>query len=158
MKKLMLSLAAAALVSSWAVPAQAQAQTQGTKGVYEALVTFAGAFNTRNAKAMAAMFDDKGFIVNIYGIELTGREAIEKSLAEAFAGPLKAAELKLSAETIRTLAPDVALQSDLFYVVGRKDAAGNEQASRMGHYLLIWVKRAGSWRVAALQTMIPAAR
>jgi len=156
MKKLMLSLAAAALVSSWTVPAQAQAPE--TKGVYDALVAFAGAFNARDAKAVAAAFDDKGIIVNVYGVERTGREAIEKTLGEAFAGPLKEASVKLTAETIRSLSPDVAFQSDLFYVVGRKDAAGAEQAGRMGHYLLVWVKRAGGWKVAALHTMIPAAR
>jgi uncharacterized protein (TIGR02246 family) len=138
--------------------APVEAQSPDSKGVYAALEVFAKAFNARDAKAVAATFDDKGIIVNVYGIELSGREAIEKTLAEAFAGPLKDASLKLSAETIRTLSPDVAFQSDLFYVVGRKDATGAEQASRMGHYLLVWVKRAGTWKVAALQTMIPAAR
>lgn len=135
-----------------------EAQSPDSKGVYDALVTFAGAFNARDAKAVAATFDDKGIIVNVYGIELSGREAIEKTLGEAFAGPFKDASLKLTAETIRVLSPDVAFQSDLFYVVGRKDASGAEQASRMGHYLMVWVKRAGVWKVAALQTMIPAAR
>ncbi|MGE0455788.1 MAG: SgcJ/EcaC family oxidoreductase [Vicinamibacteria bacterium] len=156
MKKLMLSLAAAAIASSWAV--HVQAQSADSKGVHDALVVFANAFNARDARAVAATFDDKGIMVNVYGVELAGRDAIEKTLGEAFAGPLKEASLKLTAETIRILSPNVAFQSDLFYVVGRKDAAGTEQASRMGHYLLIWAKRPGGWKVAALQTMIPAAR
>lgn len=156
MNKLMLSLAAVALVPSWAAPAAAQAADP--QGVQNALATFANAFNARDAKAAAAAFDDQGIFVNAQGVELKGREAIEKSLAEGFAGPLKDARLALTAETIRTLTPEVAFQSDLFYLAGRKDAAGKEEAIRLSHYLTVWVKRPGGWRIAALQAMIPAGR
>jgi uncharacterized protein (TIGR02246 family) len=102
------------------------------------------------------MFDEKGIIVNARGERFEGRAAIEKDLQAGFAGPFKDAKLSVTADNVRMLTADVAIQDDLFYLRNRKDAKGADVPSHLSHYAMVWVKRGSDWRIALLQAMIPA--
>jgi uncharacterized protein (TIGR02246 family) len=143
-------LLAAAVVE----PAAAQPPAGDKQAVFKALEAFANAFNARDAK-IAATFEEKGILVNAQGDRFEGRAAIEKQLQVAFAGHFKQAKLSVTAESIRLLTPDVAIQDDLFYIANQKDAKGAEVPARLSHYAMVWVMRGGSWQIALLQTMIP---
>ena len=114
------------------------------------------AFNARDAKRTAGVFDEKGTFVSARGESISGRAAIEKDLAADFAGALKEAHIGVTAEHLSQVTPDVFVQTDFFYVAGRKDAAGKDTPIALSHYLVVWVKRADGWKIAALQAMVPA--
>jgi uncharacterized protein (TIGR02246 family) len=135
-----------------ALPARAQDSKQA---IVSALTQFAEAFNARDAAKAAATFDKDGTFVNARGESITGPGAIEKSLTIAFAGPLKVARIAVTADSLRTLTKDVWVQTDLFYVAGRKDASGKDMPLALSHYMIVWVQRADGWKVAALQAMVP---
>ena len=145
-------LLAAAVVE----PAAAQPPAGDKQAVFKALEAFANAFNARDPK-LAASFEEKGILVNARGERFEGRAAIEKQLQAGFEGPFKQAKLSITAESIRLLTPDVAIQDDLFYLANQKDAKGAEIPSRLSHYAMVWVKRGGAWQIAMLQTMLPTA-
>jgi uncharacterized protein (TIGR02246 family) len=135
-------------------PSFARAQ-DSKQAVVSALTQFAEAFNARDARKAAATFDTDGTFVNARGESIIGREAIEKSLVLAFDGPLKVARIAVTADSVRALTKDVSVQTDLFYVAGRKDASGGERPLALSHYMIVWVQRADGWKVAALQAMVP---
>jgi uncharacterized protein (TIGR02246 family) len=128
---------------------------EGKDAVLAALTKFAESFNAKDAKAIAATYDEDGTFVNIQGKEIRGREAIEEAVAASFAGPMKNAQISVTADSLRLLTAKVALQTDLFYVAGRKDEAGKDVPIQLSHYMIVWIKRVDGWKIAALQSMIP---
>jgi len=136
------------------VPGLARAQ-EGKEAVLGALTKFAQGFNSKDAKAIAASFDEDGTFVNAQGKEIRGRQAIEEAAAASFGGPLKDAQISVTADSLQLLTAKVALQTDLFYVAGRKDEAGKDVPIQLSHYMIVWIKRVDGWKIAALQSLIP---
>jgi hypothetical protein len=80
---------------------------------------------------------------------LSGRDAIEKLLAEEFTTN-PGAKLEIDAEGVRLLSPDVLVEKG---VATLASTDGSQGASR---YVAVYLKRAGNWKISQLtQTTAP---
>jgi uncharacterized protein (TIGR02246 family) len=102
------------------------------------------AYNTGDVKALSAMFIDDAEIVEGDGARYQGRELVERSLAESFAGD-KGARIALEGAAIRFIAPDVAKEEGRSIVTPSRGAA----VSRL--YTVLFVKREGRWLMASVR-------
>src|SRR5579872_5563278 len=105
--------------------------------------TFAKAYSTHDAKAVAAHFTVDAEYVDQAGMMVEGRPAIEASLAAYFAENPDC-WLKLNIVTIRLVSSGVAIE-DGTTSVGRAEGALAEH----GRYTAVHVKTAGKWLTAS---------
>lgn len=142
-----LGLAAAALSPSSAVWAQTKPATANSKAapgpdekaVRATAEAFTKAFNAGDAKTLGGLWASDAEYTDEAGNVLLGREAIEQEYAKLLKDNAGAV-LALAIQSIRFLAPDVALEKGIARV---RDAAGeNEAAAR---YTITHVKRDGRW-------------
>jgi len=101
-----------------------------------------------DAKAMAQFWAEDAYHVEPDGRVVTGRAAMEKELADRFAGDLKGTRSKQSLDGIRFITPDVAVVDASYEVTGAKDAEGKALPPMQGRYVDIWVKKGGRWHIA----------
>jgi uncharacterized protein (TIGR02246 family) len=131
-----------------------RAHTQGTQ-VDRAAVSDLGkkyeaAFAKGDAKGVAGLYTMDGVLTDAYGVVSVGRPEIEKTTAANFAGPLKGATLTVVQGPTAFPRPDVAVGRGTFEI-----RSGSNSMSK-GMYLVVSVKRADGWHIAAHQNMVPA--
>ncbi len=115
-----------------------------------------------DAKAMGAHYTEDADYVNIMGLVLEGRKAIEVRHAEIFTTVLRGSHASFEVRSVRMLAPGVALADVNGAVMDIKtpptgltlDADGAVR-SRIKHIL---IKKEGAWRVVSSQTTQVVAR
>lgn len=145
--------AAATVVGTLSWPALAQDAAK--QEIVATLVKFGDAWKKADAAAVAAFFDEDATFTSVAGTNSRGRAAIQAAIGQALSGPLKGTAFSTTAEGIRFLKPDIALQSDLFLF--RSGSSVQAAPSRgVSHSLIVWVKRDGGWKMAAVQGMVPA--
>ena len=83
-------------------------------------------------------------------MEITGRPAIEKNEALGIS-EMKGIKLVATADTIRSIRPDVVL------VKGTTNITGGELPPEGGkaHWLCVLAKQGGSWKIQALHVGVP---
>ncbi len=107
--------------------------------IEKAVVSYANAFNARDAKALAAHWSPDAVYVNpLTGRQVEGREAIEKEFASILDSH-KDAKLAVEVESIRFISLTIAVEDGIATVVSAK---GEPQKST---YTAIHVKRDGKW-------------
>jgi len=110
------------------------------------------AWNRGDAKALAAVFRDDATYVDAFGEVARGRAEVDARVAEALAA-WKGTTLALKVRKVRVLKPDVALvEADLELTGWKKLPPGfkaEDDKTQRSRLLQVFVKEAGSWKVAA---------
>jgi uncharacterized protein (TIGR02246 family) len=103
---------------------------------------FVRAYNTGNAKAVAALFTSDAIIVDKDENTSQGRAEIEKTFKELFAeAPRK--RIEVNVELIRFIGPDLAVEVGM-----TKETAAPGEPPVYDRYTVLHVKRDGKWQMA----------
>ncbi len=108
-------------------------------------VAFVDAFNQRDAKAVAALWTEDGEYIDDAGVKFVGRDAIEKSYVESFAGGSDAS-LRIVIDSLRLLSSDTAIEDGRAVV--EPPPAGMPGFSK---YEVVHVKVDGKWLMASVR-------
>jgi uncharacterized protein (TIGR02246 family) len=126
-------------------PAVADPRSEDRAAIQASVETFAKAFESGDAKALAAHWTPEGEYQNESGVNLRGRDALESSFAEFFA-KAPDAKAEVHRESLRFLSSDSAIAEGKVAV--RRGAAEPE---RSAHYSALFVRDGGRWRIAQLR-------
>ena len=102
------------------------------------------AVNRGDAKALAALHTTNAIRIGADGQLLTGRAAIEKSLAAGFSGPMKGAKLTLRSGRAEQVTSDVRV------IEGTYEFSAPGMGSLRGKYVNTVVREGGQWRLASV--------
>ncbi len=141
----------AAIPAAPAAPAAAQpAKADGAEaGIKVAAAEYQKAFNAGDAKAAAALWTVEGEYIADDGEVVSGRDAIEKSLAEVFkAHPKATAEVRV--ESVRVLGRGLASAEGTVII---KHAGNGEPIE--SQYTALHVNEDGVWRAASVSEWVP---
>lgn len=142
----------AVFMMALAIPALAQTPSAGAGDEAEIRRVVQQQDTARNAgdwKALGAGFTDAADQLTSAGEWRKGRAAIEKGVAQGMAGPYKGGKYSTKIDTVRMVAPNVALADGSFEIA---NIAGG---ARRGQIAYVLVKSGGQWRVAAARSMVP---
>ena len=103
-------------------------------------------------KGAANLFLEDGSTLTSAGEWRRGRTQIEKGGATLGAGVYKGAKYSTTVDSVRLLAPTVAL-ADATFEISSIGGSG----SRKGHSAYVLVKSGDAWRIAAARSMVPTA-
>lgn len=106
---------------------------------------FEKAFNSGNAKALAALFAEKAEVVDENGDLVEGRANIETRFADSFKNFPKA-RIAVEITSLRQLSPDVAVEDGVSTVTLDPEAPPSRSP-----YSLVHVKRDGKWLFASVR-------
>ncbi len=150
------------LVTAMMLGAMAMAQTEQGKAADEAanrklLEQYAAAFNKKDAKALAQIWAEDGEYTSLSGRAAKGRSEIESLFRDILSGPYKDARIQLVAQSVRLLAPDVAMGKATWETSGVLAPDGKERPTMKTVSLSVAAKRGGQWLVvSALPMVLPA--
>jgi uncharacterized protein (TIGR02246 family) len=130
-----------------ALTAAAAAQQQDEKAIRSMAESFVKAYNSKDAKTLAALFVAGGEIVNQEGKSIQGQEAIQREFAEIFQKQPKT-QINVAVKSIRFLGPTLAVEDGSSTVA---DQAG--QSLERNLYTVIHVKQDGQWRMASARDL-----
>lgn len=110
--------------------------------IEQAARAFEAAFNKGDAKAIAAMYTERGESRDVGGLTLEGRAAIEKEYAAAFkASP--GARIEVLIRSIRFPATNLAVEEGILRL-----ARGPKDLPSTSKYVAVHSREAGQWRIA----------
>jgi len=119
-------------------------------GLQKAAENFVSAYNTRDAKAIAALFTEEGEIVNLTGSRITsGRTDIQALYEGVFSGtPLKIA---IEVDSIRIVSSNLAIEDGVYHLT----PADEENApARSTTYTAVLAKTdSDEWRIASTRSL-----
>jgi uncharacterized protein (TIGR02246 family) len=125
-------------------PAAANARSEDRAAIRTALDSFVKAFESRDAKALAAHWTAEGDYDNEVGVSIQGRAEIEKAFTAFFAKtPEVTAEIH--PQSLRFLSRDTAIGEGSVAV-----RRGPAEPSKSARYSTILVREEGRWRLAQL--------
>lgn len=112
---------------------------------------YEAAFDKGDATALSAFFADDAENTTEEGAVLRGREAIEQSMRDGFKAN-KGAKLSIVLDSVRLLAPEVAMEKGASTVTAKNGEASTSL------YTAIYVKKDGKWKISQLiETAVPPA-
>lgn len=135
--RMMLSFLVLAFVTMPLLAADAPSNPEQT--IKDRSKDFDAAWNRHDAQAVAAYYTTNGDIVTASGDALSGRDAIQQGLSDAFNGDLKNSTLTSTVSSVRLIKPDVAIVDS---EVELKPADGD---SRKMHTISVLVNQDGKW-------------
>jgi uncharacterized protein (TIGR02246 family) len=131
------------------VAAQPKAGDGAEAGIKAITAEYQKAFNTADAKAAASLWTAEGEYIDADDTVTTGREAIEKSLAEFFkAHPKATADIQV--ENVRVLGRGTASAEG----VVRLKTPGEDVVIE-SHYTALHVLEDGKWHAASVREWVP---
>ena len=140
------SILAIASVHLSSLPANAADQETGDKeAIFNNARAFVNAFEKGDAKAVAASWAEDGDYVDLNGRRLQGRPAIEDAF-NAFFAANKGLKLRIDVNSVRFVAPDIAIEDGLTFVIP-PDGAPPDQA----RYTNVHVKKDGQWLLQSVR-------
>jgi uncharacterized protein (TIGR02246 family) len=113
------------------------------EAIRSAIIAFAKAYNSGDAKAIAALFTPDGQIVTEEGETIEGREAIEEGFKDVFAETPEV-KMEIFVDSIRFIGTELALE-----VGATKEFPAPGETPEYGRYTVLHVKRDGKWLMAA---------
>jgi uncharacterized protein (TIGR02246 family) len=113
------------------------------------------AYNTGDAKAYAAIYALNGSHTYANGITHRGRKEIEEGLIEAFAGPMKGTQMKITPRVIQFVTDNIAVEEASFVLTGLMMPDGTEVPAINGVCLAVYQKQEKEWYAFAVQCMVP---
>ena len=133
------SVLCAVIVLCGSFSAPAADGTADKAAIEKVIASYVGAFNARDAKALAEHWSPEAVYINpLTGSRVEGREAVAKEF-EAILAELKGTRLAVDVESIRFISPSVAVENGVAKLIS---ADGRPQESS---YTAIHVKRDGKW-------------
>ena len=128
------------------------AQNAGDRDAVMNLVNgFDTAWNKHDMSAFGTLFADDAEFVNVVGMWWRGRDAIQAAHTHTHATFLKDSVLEWNVASLKFLAPDVALVHVEWRMTGHREPSGAIGMPRKGILVLVTVKSAIGWRIAAGQ-------
>jgi uncharacterized protein (TIGR02246 family) len=124
-------------------PAAAPKTAGDEAGLREAIRSFVAAFDSGDAKSVAALYTPEAHTVDVDGHACEGRESIDRAYADLFRSH-PGATINLSIDAVRFLGPDLAVEDGTSRVTP-KPKDGPPWVNR---YSAIHVRRDGRWLVA----------
>lgn len=118
-------------------------------GIKAITAEYARAFNARDAKAAAALFTANAEYTGADGETITGRDAIEKSLAAAFKESPKT-KTEIRVESVRAVARGLATAEGVITV-----KLPGEEAPTESRYTALHVLEDGKWLAASVREWVP---
>jgi uncharacterized protein (TIGR02246 family) len=141
-------------VAAGLLVAPVRTRAQGTQADRTAVSNlgkkYEAAFAKGDAKGLAALYTTDGVLTDASGVVSVGRSEIEKTSAANFAGLFKGATLIVVQGPTAFPRPDVAVGRGTFEI------RSGTNSMLKGMYLLVSIKSADGWRIAAHQNMAPA--
>jgi uncharacterized protein (TIGR02246 family) len=128
-------------------PRQAGVLTEDEQAIRLTAANFVKAYNAGDAKAVAALFMERGEIVNEEGESVQGQAAIEQAFAEIFKAHPKS-QIKVTIQSIRFVSPTVAMEDGTSTVTH----PSGERAEQ-NRYSVVHVKQEGGWRMASARDL-----
>jgi uncharacterized protein (TIGR02246 family) len=113
------------------------------------------AYNAGDAQAYAAIYALNGSHTYANGITHRGRNEIEEGLIEAFAGPMKGTQMKITPQVIQFVTDNIAVEEASFVLTGLKMPDGTEVPPVNGVCLAVYQKQEKEWYAFAVQCMVP---
>jgi uncharacterized protein (TIGR02246 family) len=123
---------------------------EGATAIAEALVK---GWNAHDAAAFASAFRIDAKFTNVFGIELSGREAIARGHAQIFAGMFRDSTLRLDPPKVTSLGEDLAWVAAHWQMSGAYDPQGAPWPGRRGVMHFVAADDGGTWRIAAFTNM-----
>ena len=141
----LLIIVVALLVAS-ALPVHAQLGTAADEAAIRRILDARNAaYNSHDARALAAAYAPDADLVTGTGRVISGRTAIEQNYRDAFAGVDKNASVTINSSAVRFLTADTAMLDLDGVTTGRTDGLIKTHAT------WIYVKRNGEWMVVAIR-------
>jgi len=106
-------------------------------------------WNTRNPQAFAAPFAEDGEVIGFDGSQMSGSAEIAATLQRIFADHVTAPYVS-KVRSVRLLSPDASVLRAIVGMVPPGQADLNPSVN--AHQTLVAAKRAGTWRIALMQT------
>lgn len=111
---------------------------------------FVEAWNRRDARALAALFDEDAEFVNVVGLWWHDRASIERAHAYGFEHIFPESTLVLGRVAVKRLREDVAVVHARMRLTGQTPVAGIEAAGpRMNLFSFVVHRGEGGWRCAS---------
>jgi uncharacterized protein (TIGR02246 family) len=115
------------------------------KAIAKVRSAYMKAFNAGNAKALAAYWTADGEFIDAQGQSFRGRAAIQKEFAAFFAEE-KGIRLEISPDSLRFVAPGVALETGTSRLTRPSGEAPSNAA-----YSIVHTRRDGQWKLASVR-------
>jgi uncharacterized protein (TIGR02246 family) len=140
------------------LPAVASAQmsvgASGDEGAIRKIgEAYEAAWRSGNLGEISALFTEGGTFRGVAGDLATGREELERQVSALREGVFKGTVLRIVFDSIDFIKPDVAVGRGTFEFLA---GAVPEGVARKGHWMNVFVKSRGEWRIRAGQAMAPA--
>lgn len=146
----MRSALAGLLLLALAVPAAAQTSAGNDDAAVRRIIQqHDDARNRGDWKGLGQLFTDNAEQLTSSGEWRRGRAQIEKGSEQATTTTYKGGKYVTKVETVRTIAPGVAIADAAFEI---QNIGGS---SRKGHTTYVLVKDGSAWRIAASRSMVP---
>ncbi len=142
MRSLFISLALLSLLST-------VARAGDDQGIKDRLDQFQAAWNKDDAKAMAAMWEDEGSLINPVGAAAKERAEVEKIFIDEHARGLKGTTYTTSDVKVQWVTPDVAVADVTGNIAGVHGPDGAAAPDYPHHVVWVFVKKDGKWMAAA---------
>jgi uncharacterized protein (TIGR02246 family) len=121
--------------------------SQDEKAIRQTAEEVVRAYNTADAKTLAALFSSDAEIVDHHGNASQGRQAIEQEFAEVFADN-PGGKIEIDVDSIRFVCPNVAIEDGTSTV----QHAASEPAVHC-RYTVIHVKEGGKWLMTSARDL-----
>jgi uncharacterized protein (TIGR02246 family) len=156
MTKILSALCVLAASTALAQPAPTPVDDQTATEVRALTDRFVEAWNSHDAKALAAMWSENGDYAEPDGRTVFGRADIEKLFALEHGSVFKKSELHLVVERVRSVSETVAVADGTYELFNATDPAGRAIGTRTGYFTNVLVKGRDGWQVSAGRLMLPA--
>jgi uncharacterized protein (TIGR02246 family) len=126
-------------------PAKGKGQDADREAIAKAARSFIAAFESSDAKAVAAHWTDNGEYIADDGSNFRGRTAIENEYAELFGKKKTAVKVEIDVDSIRFPSRDTAIEEGHFKVRYGKELAV------VSKYTILHVRENGTWLMAVVR-------
>lgn len=124
-------------------PKAAAADSAVKAGIAEAQSNFTSAFNTGDAKLLAASFTSDADWIDDQGAIMRGRAPILRALEDSIAAH-KGRTMSLRLDSVRTLGPDVTVGN------ATSTFTAPDKTNETAAFIAVWVKQDGKWLISVL--------
>lgn len=133
--------------------AGANSSAPDISGLRQAAADFVIAYNSKDAKALAALFTEAGEISDLKGEEVTsGRTEIQAHYEEVFSSA-DAPSAAVEVDSVRLVAPDLAIEDGTVHFT----PPGQDEPARSVNYTAVLRKNdKGAWLIASTRTLADA--
>ncbi len=144
MKRIFLSIAMLSL-AAYSIGLLAQDRQKDEAAIRALNEKFAAAWNKADGAAMAATYAEDGCLIDPFGVEARGRQAVQSLLTQTVTTFLKGSTTRVTIDYIRFLTPDMAFVDATQFINGAMSPEGEPLPESQLHLVLNVVKKDGQW-------------